>query len=299
MAPLDDQEIRLAAFDWLTEQVDVHGDVLPRRLLEQGFILDGERVTLVGPQGIWKPRVMPELPLSIATTTGGPYLDSFSYNDLLLYSYRETDPDLWINRALRKCISAGVPLIYFRSIIPGRCLAVWPVFVVGDDPGNLQFHVSVDEGNTDVLETSTGEGASLQRKYAVVQFRQRLHQRTFRERVLHAYNEQCSLCRLRHRELLEAAHIIPDSEEGGEPVVKNGISLCKLHHAAFDRNFLGIRPDYVVEIRGDLLEEVDGPMLQHGLQELHGSRIVLPRSRVNRPDPELLEQRYVRFRKAG
>lgn len=118
-------------------------------------------------------------------------------------------------------------------------------------------------------------------------------------KVLTPAGDQCSLCRLRHRELLEAAHIIPDSEPGGLPVVTNGISLCTLHHAAFDRNFLGIRPDYVVEIRGDLLEEVDGPMLQHGSQELHGSLILLPVSRAKRPDPELLEERYARFKRAG
>lgn len=50
------------------------------------------------------------------------------------------------------------------------------------------------------------------RKYITSSVRNRLHQRGFRERVLSAYKEQCALCRLRHRELLDAAHIIPDNE---------------------------------------------------------------------------------------
>ena len=131
------------------------------------------------------------------------------------------------------------------------------------------------------------------------EFRQRLHQSAFRERVLLAYQDQCALCRLRHRELLDAAHIIPDNEPGGEPVVKNGISLCKLHHAAFDKFFLGIRPDGIVIVRNDVLLESDGPMLRHGLQSLHNKKILLPRKTEFRPSPGLLERRWERFKKVA
>ena len=75
--------------------------------------------------------------------------------------------------------------------------------------------------------------------------------------------------------------------------------LCRLYHAAFDRHFVGVREDFVVEVRPDLLEEHDGPMLVHGLQGLQGTRIILPRARELRPDPELLHRRYERFRAAG
>jgi putative restriction endonuclease len=129
--------------------------------------------------------------------------------------------------------------------------------------------------------------------------RQRLHQASFRERVLAAYRQQCALCRLRHPELLEAAHIIPDTEEAGEPVVRNGLSLCRLHHGAFDALFLTVRPDYTVEVRRSILEESDGPMLRHGLQGIHNQRIVTPHAAVLKPDRGLLEERLARFRKAG
>ena len=68
---------------------------------------------------------------------------------------------------------------------------------------------------------------------------------------------------------------------------------------AHDRNILGIRPDYRVEIREQILLEVDGPMLRHGLQELHGGRLMaLPSRRQDQPDPDRLEERYVEFRNA-
>jgi len=117
---------------------------------------------------------------------------------------------------------------------------------------------------------------------------------------MRAYETRCAVCALRHGELLDAAHIVADSEEAGIPVVRNGLALCKIHHAAYDSGILGIRPDKVVEIRTDLLSEIDGPMLQHGLKEQHGQPLMaLPRIRKEQPDPLLLEMSYVRFRAAG
>jgi putative restriction endonuclease len=75
--------------------------------------------------------------------------------------------------------------------------------------------------------------------------------------------------------------------------------MCKLHHAAFDKLFFGIRPDYVVVVRDDVLAETDGPMLLHGIQGLHNTSILLPRHADLRPDPESLSKRWDLFRKAG
>ncbi len=58
----------------------------------------------------------------------------------------------------------------------------------------------------------------------------------------------------------------------------------------------GVRPDLVVEIRQDVLREIDGPMLRHGLQEMNGSRVSVPSSRHSRPDKQRLEERYAEFR---
>jgi putative restriction endonuclease len=107
------------------------------------------------------------------------------------------------------------------------------------------------------------------------------------------------VCRLHHPELLDAAHIIPDGEPTGEPIVPNGLSLCKIHHAAYDSDLIGVRPDLVVDVRPELLLESDGPMLRHGLQEMSGVRLTVPTSRVARPDPDRLEIRYERFKAAS
>ncbi len=294
--------IRKAAFDWLRDQVQRYGDVLPRKLLQQGFVLNDERIRLVGPQGIFKPKVL-ELPLSITTVPSGPYDDGYSPDGLLLYRYRGSDPNHRDNAGLRTVMRNRVPLIYFHRVVKGKYLAVWPVFIVGDDRQCLTFQVEVDDAQyaSPDLDISgsymqvADSGGEARRAYITATVRQRVHQRSFRERVLRAYQEQCALCRLRHTELLDAAHIIPDGEPDGEPIVPNGLALCKLHHAAFDNYILGIRPDHVVEIRHDILEEFDGPMLQHGLKGMHGKRIFVPRATELRPSAALLERRYERF----
>ena len=71
------------------------------------------------------------------------------------------------------------------------------------------------------------------------------------------------MCRLRHSELVNAAHILPDGHPRGFPIVPNGLAMCKLHHAAFDVQILGVRPDLTIELRKDVLRETDGPMLMH------------------------------------
>lgn len=129
--------------------------------------------------------------------------------------------------------------------------------------------------------------------------RQLTGQRPFRAAVLRAYRTSCAVCSFRHSDLLDAAHIHEDGA-GGLPVATNGLTLCKMHHATYDRRILGITPDYEVRINAEVLHEVDGPMLRHGTQEFHGQHLmVLPKSRAQRPDRSLLETRYQAFLDAG
>jgi putative restriction endonuclease len=77
------------------------------------------------------------------------------------------------------------------------------------------------------------------------------------------------------------------------------LSLCKIHHAAFDANLLGIAPDYVVHINRALMDEVDGPMLRHGLQEMDGRPLNLPARPSDHPSVDRLAERFDEFRATG
>jgi putative restriction endonuclease len=293
-----DLAVRLAAFGWLSKQTNIHGDVLPRALLQRGFEYDGNRIPLIAPQGIFKPQVL-DLPISITTSPNSPYDDSFNQDGLLVYRYRGTDPNHRDNIGLREIFKQQKPLVYLHGVVPGKYLAVWPVYIVSDHPESLSVQAAVDDISSvayeAVHENVVAESSSAKRAYLTATVRQRLHQRSFREKVLAAYRDQCAFCRLKHRELLDASHIIPDSVEESRPRVDNGLALCKLHHAAFDSFILGVSPDFVVQVREDILEEVDGPLLKHGLQELHGSKIMLPSRKVDWPNRDALAWRYEQY----
>jgi putative restriction endonuclease len=309
-----DQAIRVASFAFLDAQRARHGDALPWSTLLEGFIFEGRRVPLTSQQGIYKPAVH-DLPISIRTTPPEegqppPYEDGMGTDGLLRYRYRGTDPSHYQNVWLRRAMQQQVPLVYLFGVIEGQYLPVYPVYIFRDEPQALTFHVAVDDRarigqtigsvatlaemtSTDVRETD------LQRNYRTRVTLERLHQETFRQRVLRAYRARCAICRLKHTELLDAAHILPDGHPRGEPIVPNGLALCRLHHAAFDRYVIGIRPDLVIEVRRDILEEHDGPMLRYGLQEISGQRVLVPGAIRERPRADFLEERYALFRKTG
>jgi putative restriction endonuclease len=268
-------------------------------VLAQGFEFGGIRVPLLGPQGIFKPAILTDAPLSI-TTIPGQYPDEMD-GGTLSYAYRGTDPAHPDNRGLRRAMEQRIPLVYFYRVERGQYLAAFPVYIVGDHPAELRFEVAVDDIGqlarpSQVLDAVSEERDAIRREYVTSIVRRRLHQQAFRSRVIEAYRVHCALCQLRHRELLDAAHITADAEVSGEPVVSNGLSLCKLHHAAYDRQFLTVRPDYTIEVRQSILDEEDGPMLLHGLKGMHERQIYVPREVSLQPDRDRLAERYAAFR---
>ena len=174
---------------------------------------------------------------------------------------------------------------------------IFPCYVVGDVPERLTFLLIADEAR--VVSPAMEVDDDWPRKaYVTREVKHRLHQRRFRYLVLSAYREQCAMCSLRHTSLLDAAHILPDRDERGNPEVPNGLSLCRIHHGAYDVDILGVDPDYRIHVRRDVLEEIDGPMLRHGLQELDRALIQVPRKAELKPRREYLEERFGRFRAA-
>ena len=274
---------------YVAERAAAAGGVVTRAELE-AFHYDGEPIKLIDQsRGIRNPSQLAAT-LSILSQPSGPYDDEETADGLLRYAYRSGDPDGGDNRKLRRAAELGLPLILLRGIAPGVFVPVFPVYLVGDDPQGRYVEVAVDESLRFLPQSRTEDA----RQYADRLTRLRLHQPVFRAQVLRAYERSCTVCRLQHVDLLDAAHILGDAESG-QPVVTNGLAMCKIHHAAYDRQILGVRPDYTVAVREDILREVDGPMLRHGLQEMHGARLHLPKKVADLPDRDALAQRWAAF----
>jgi Predicted restriction endonuclease len=291
MHPPDLQaEIREDIFRWLTDKRASGIEEISRAELA-GYRFGELEIPLVDRnRGIRNP-VDFDATLSILHSADGPYDDLDGGDGLLHYAYREGDPRTGDNRKLRRAMELRVPIIYFERVRPNFYVPVFPSYVVGDDPQRRTFAIALDESLTFLPSPLTDDT----RSYAERVVWQRLHQPMFRARVINAYERSCTVCRLKHPDLLDAAHILPDSSATGIPVVSNGLALCKIHHAAYDRNLMGITPDFQVRINGELLREIDGPMLRHGLQDMHGTAITLPRRRQERPSQDALAARFAEF----
>jgi putative restriction endonuclease len=287
--------LRRMIFDRLEEIRDQHG-VATRADLETLQIDTGEvRRVIDQSGGIWNPADL-NATLSVVSSPDGPYADSNIGDSLFAYDYRIGSTN-GSNRKLRRAHELELPIILLRKLKTAVFVPIFPVYVVADDIENRRFILALDESLrfvSDPLRLKPGE-----REYAARVVKLRLHQPEFRGRILMAYQQRCTICNLRHGKLLDAAHIISDGKPHGLPVVENGLSLCKIHHAAYDANLLGISPDYVVSINRELMTEVDGPMLRHGLQEMDGRTLTLPPRRNDYPSKERLAERFDDFRETG
>jgi putative restriction endonuclease len=298
---VEDEHLRSACFASLDVLCAQFGEDVPYRDgLDRGFPYLGRRVPFLSPQkGIFRAKAQTgPSALSINTSANSPY-DDEAVPDGFFYAYRAGSPDQPDNRALRSAMVSQAPLVYFVATRPGWYKPIYPVYVIGDDPPARRVLVSPGRmvGPLDEPEPVLVEDP-LERKYAVRETRVRLHQARFRGRVLYAYSTICAICRLKESRLLDAAHIAGDLEQKGEPVIANGLSLCSIHHRAFDQDLVGVSPDYEVHVARRLLEDEDGPMLEL-LKGFHLQSIVVPARRAWKPDRNRLAERFTRFAAAS
>jgi putative restriction endonuclease len=146
-----DTVVRVRAFEFLREQRRRFGESsVPHAVLERGFDFEATRVPLIGPQGIFKPAILPEIPLTITTAPpvenrDRPYDAGFVEGGLLRYRYRGTDRSHRDNVGLRIAMQRQTPLIYLHGIVRGLYEPAWPVFIVEDHPEALTFIVAIDD----------------------------------------------------------------------------------------------------------------------------------------------------------
>lgn len=231
----------------LAERAVRNGGVVSRDELSAMRVGDRDLRLIDQSRGIWNPSWL-NATLSIVSSPDGPYDDTELEGGLLRYDYRAGTAQ-GDNRKLRAALELGVPLILLRKIETGVYVPVFPVYVVDDDRANHQFVVALDESLrflSDPMHPTDDE-----RRYASRIVRARLHQPEFRAKVIRAYATRCAVCSLHHGELLDAAHIIRDADDWGLPVIPNGLSLCKIHHAAYDANLMGVTPGYRVRTNHD------------------------------------------------
>jgi len=296
--PERDESLRMACFRALDVLRAEYGDEIPfLGGLDKGIAFRGTRVPFFSHmKGIFRARVQRgPAALAVQTSWKSPYTGDVPVEDGFIYAYRSGTAAAADNHALRSAYELGVPLAYFVGTRRGYYQANYPFYVIADDPASQVVKLSPGAmvGPLDEREPAPIH-EEVSRRYATREVKVRLHQGRFRAVVLPAYKERCAICRLKEVRLLDAAHIMGDALEEGAAAVQNGLSLCTIHHRAFDQNLVGVSPDYVVKVAPRLLDDEDGPMLDL-LKQFHGGALVLPPRPSNRPDKERLALRYEGF----
>lgn len=283
------------------------GGVISSEDLKAGFTFEGVRVPLINPgRGIFKPSQMRFL-LSIRTVYPSKgrkvwYDDQRLVHEqiargeeLIEYAFMGENPEAADNRWLREAFEAQVPIIYFLGVAPKRYMPIWPTYIAEWSARELRARLAFSPSST--FTAPFVMPATPERRYGLRQVRQRLHQATFREAVLCAYDNRCAISGLPEPRLIDAAHIIADSDDDlGQPIVPNGLPLSKFHHAAFDAHLIGIDPDFTIHISPSLLDMNDGPMFEHGLKAMDGKKLRPPLRPMDAPDRDRLAQRFDLFR---
>ena len=281
----------------------IHGNEIPWREITKGFEYLGEKVFFASTaNGIFKPKEMAAGLLSIKTTAPkkgaiARYDDGQLENGAYKYAFENSASGNDRNHYLHHAYNNKSPFIYFHGVTPGVYQAIWPCFI--QQINETECYVEVIAGNDNSIHEASTEykvPTEVEAKYYSVRAKVRGHQAAFSQIVMNAYKEKCALTQLSIRQLLEAAHIVPDSENGPQSV-NNGIVMSRIHHKAYDSNLLGIDGDCKIHIRDDIQIIDDGSFAKACFSELAGKKLWLPSNKKLRPNPDFLDLRFQEFKR--
>ena len=155
---------------------------------------------------------------------------------------------------------------------------------VADEFGLLNRIEELDVSDIDSI-------GSPERRKVVTTIVRRYRAADFRRRVLGAYNHRCAMCGVQ-LDLLDAAHILPVAADNSTDDTNNGVALCKLHHAAFDRNLVSFDERYRIEVSNSELQRLAGIQRGGGADDFRNllkDALVLPSDRRDYPPPLLIQ----------
>lgn len=138
------------------------------------------------------------------------------------------------------------------------------------------------QGEVDEIEEATREEPTLDAERSFTESKAAVRSSIFNREVKREYDYSCAVCSSRilspeGNPEVEAAHVFPKSE-GGPDEPRNGISLCRFHHWAYDIGWFTLTDDLRIQVRdwGDRAPPED-------VQNRAGDSVLEPEDPERRP----------------
>lgn len=176
----------------------------------------------------------------------------------------------------------GQSVISFRPDYLGLYLENLSKIHMLSDAEFLELVQESDNSNTDDY---TGEITLDREKFTITHTRY-IRDPRFKDNVNNAYGHKCAICGIQ-LELVEAAHIVPHSHEFGTDEVNNGITLCSLHHKAYDRSLIYFDDEFNILINERKMEYLEKVGKDSGFRKFNSlsfDKIRLPINHILQPN---------------
>ncbi len=136
-------------------------------------------------------------------------------------------------------------------------------------------------------------------KERIQEIKKRVNQDFFRKCVLVSYKNACCITGFNNPQLLEASHIVEWSvDERNRINPENGLCLNTLLHKAYDKNLIGISPDYEILISdkfwGERIDKVDNSTRTY-FNSFNHTKLRLPNRFL--PNKDFLALHFERYKK--
>lgn len=283
----------------------------------EGEVLSSERLQSIvkgfgGQKGIYKPSGSTRA-LWVRQTSRGVYPDQppeERADGSWVYRYSpegrggKVDLSLDTNQGLLQCQADHVPVGVFRQVRSGSGRVRYEIlglaYVVGLEGDHFVLRGEPNDVTAPPIEVVAPEFVPFERdpkKFSRTARVQR--QRRFTLSLHRMYHDRCSLCNLGFRVSgrsvgLEAAHVIPVEEGGIIGDARNGLLLCRNHHALFDQYAWTINRQLEVVVADD--RGLRDSAIDNHVLKVEGKILPnLPVSEGNRPAPEAIDWRLHEF----
>lgn len=166
-----------------------------------------------------------------------------------------------------------------NEAVPASEDALRAVFAVEDDS---EIEILPKEGIRVAKRPPTGPTET------TANVKQRRGQDYFRNAVLNNFGGRCGVSGLAIRELLIASHILPWGTHAAERLnVRNGLSLSRLHDAAFDVGLITFDEQLRLELSSRLKAELPQECVSDNFGRYEGQPLRIPDDAAL-PDPQFL-----------